>query len=235
MKEALVMNPPRRVLSYANVAATLALFLALSGGVVYAAGGLGKNAVKSKNIAPNAVKAKNIAANAVTGGKIKKEAITPGKIKKASLTRLNLAAGTLAGLQIADAQSTAVPGLATSTETGTPVPLTGTASFTPVAGKSYELLTEMKGTPSDADGAGGESCYTEVAILDNGAPIAYASIFANASAPAPFTVQPLGGSTVPIGQLSAGQAQTLTALSSGSTGCGGTTTAALRLVVVELG
>jgi hypothetical protein len=223
------------VFTYANVAATLALFLALSGGVVYAAGGLGKNAVKSKNIAANAVKAKNIAANAVTGGKIKKETITPGKLKKASLTRQNLAAGTLAGLQIADAQTTAVPGLATFTETGTPVPLTGTASFTPAAGKSYELLTEMKGTPTDADGVGGESCYPEVTILDNGAPIAFASISANASATPPYAVQPIGGSTVPIGQLSAGQAQTLTAISYGSPGCGGTTTAALRLVVVELG
>ena len=75
------MRPHRRVLTYANVAATLALFLAVSGGVVYAAGGLGKNAVKTKNIAPKAVKTKSIAANAVTGAKIKKETITPGKIK----------------------------------------------------------------------------------------------------------------------------------------------------------
>ena len=129
------MKSPRRVRTYANVAATLALFLALSGGVVYAAGGLGKNAVKTKNIAPKAVKAKNIAANAVTGGKIKKETITPGKIKKASLTRTSLAAGTLAGLQVAEVQSTAVPGLTTSPPAGTPVPLTGTTSFVPGGGQ----------------------------------------------------------------------------------------------------
>jgi hypothetical protein len=50
----------RARLSYANVVSTLALFLALSGGAVYAAGKIGSddiaaNAVKSKQIAPGAV------------------------------------------------------------------------------------------------------------------------------------------------------------------------------------
>ena len=165
------MKSPRRVLTYANVAATLALFLAVSGGVVYAAGGLGKNAVKTKNIAPNAVKTKNIApnavktkniapkavktkniaANAVTGGKIKKETITPGKIKKASLTRTSLAAGTLAGLQVAEVQSTAVPGLTTSPPAGTPVPLTGTPSFVPGGG---QILRAADGSEGHSDRRG---------------------------------------------------------------------------------
>jgi hypothetical protein len=87
----------RRTFSYANVVATVALFLAVSGGVVYAASTLGKNAVKSNNIAAhavkarnlakNAVKAKSVAANAITGTKIKKEAVTAGKVKKATLSR----------------------------------------------------------------------------------------------------------------------------------------------------
>jgi hypothetical protein len=51
-------------LSYANVVATLALFLALSGGVVYAATTLGKNSVKSTNLAANAVTSRSIAKNA---------------------------------------------------------------------------------------------------------------------------------------------------------------------------
>jgi hypothetical protein len=231
------MKSPRRVLSYANVAATLALFLAVSGGVVYAAGGLGKNAVKSKNIAPKAVKAKNIAANAVTGGKIKKETITPGKIKKASLTRTSLAAGTLAGLQVAEVNSTAVPGLTTNLpEGGTPVPLTGTTSFTPVAGKSYELLTELKGTPTDADGAASEkACNAGVTMFVNGAAVAGAFIYHNAASPPPFGYEPVGGSSVPIGMLSPGQPQTLSALSFGSTGCSAATVAALRATVVEFG
>jgi hypothetical protein len=230
------MKSPKRVLTYANVTATLALFLALSGGVVYAAGGLGKNAVKTKNIAPKAVKSKNIAANAVTGGKIKKETITPGKIKKASLTRTSLAAGTLAGLQVAEVQSTAVPGLTTSPAAGTPVPLTGTPSFVPVAGKSYELLTEVRGTPTDVDGAEGEkSCSAGVTIFVNGVPIGGGFIYQNAGGPPPFSYEPVGGSSVPVGMLSPGQPQTLSALSFGSTGCSAATTAALRATVVEFG
>ena len=45
-------------MSYANVTATLALFLALSGGIAWA---LGANSVKSKHIAPNAAKGLDIA------------------------------------------------------------------------------------------------------------------------------------------------------------------------------
>jgi hypothetical protein len=122
----------RRTFTYANVVATIALFLALSGGAVYAATNLGKNAVKSTNIAAKAVKARNLAANAVkakslgansvTTAKIKKEAVTPAKIKKASLGRASLAAGTLAGLQVAEVGSAAVPGLNTEVTGGTPVP-----------------------------------------------------------------------------------------------------------------
>lgn len=54
-----------RRLSYANVVATLALFVAL-GGSSYAAVKLGRNAVKSRNIAPNAI----------TGAKVKNHSLT---------------------------------------------------------------------------------------------------------------------------------------------------------------
>jgi hypothetical protein len=49
------MRPIRSRLTYANVAATLALFLALAGGAAFAADKLAKNSVKAKQIAPNAV------------------------------------------------------------------------------------------------------------------------------------------------------------------------------------
>jgi hypothetical protein len=56
----------RSRLSYANVVSTLALFLALSGGAVYAAGKIGSddiaaNAIKSKQIAPGAVQRSDMA------------------------------------------------------------------------------------------------------------------------------------------------------------------------------
>jgi hypothetical protein len=132
-------------LTYANVIATLALFLALGGGAAWATGQFGKNAVKSKNIAPHAVKNKNLAKNAVKANNIS---------KAGSLTSAQLAPGTLAGHQVAEFSSATVPGLGgdESPPAGTPVPLGGTPTFTPAAGKSYELLTELRGNPVDADG-----------------------------------------------------------------------------------
>lgn len=235
----------RRTFSYANVVATIALFLAVSGGVVYAASTLGKNAVKSNNIAANAVKSRNLAknavkskslaANAVTSAKIKKEAVTSGKVKKATLTRNNLAAGTLAGLQVAEVQAPFVPGLTSEPPGGTPVSLTGPATFTPVAGKSYDLLVELKGTPTDADGPGGTSCFASVTVLVNGVPYSGANIFASADGTPPFNFQPVGGSSAAIGLQQAGQPQTLSAIAFGDTGCSSATAASLRAVVVELG
>lgn len=230
------MKPRKRVFTYANVVASLALFLVISGGVVYAAGGLGRNAVKSKNIAANAVKSRNIAKNAVTSAKIKNGAVTAKKLKAGTLTRTQFAGGTLAGLIIAEFSAASVPGLTTGTPSGTSVPLTGTTSFTPVAGKSYELLAELKGTPIDADEAGPSSCYGAVRMIANGAPLEVEpAIRASASQLPPFKYQPFAGGDVPLGLLSPGQALTLTAISFGSEGCGANTAAALRGVVVEFG
>ena len=61
----------REKLSYANVVATLALFLALTGSAVYAAGRIG-----TRDIEPKAVKAGKLARKAVKSGKI-----VPGAIK----------------------------------------------------------------------------------------------------------------------------------------------------------
>jgi len=235
----------RGTLNYANVVATLALFLALSGGVVYAAATLGKNSVKSKNLAAKAVKARNlaknavkstaIAPNAVSTAKLKKGAVTGVKVKGGTLTRGNLAAGTLAGLQVAEVQAASVPGVTTEIPGGTPVPLIGTAAFTPAAGKSYELLTELKGTPTDANGTESGGCEVFVTVLVNGIPFAGAGIFANAGGTPPFNFEPVGSSSTAIGLQQAGQPQTLSALAFGSTGCSPATVASLRAVVVELG
>jgi hypothetical protein len=69
------MRRIRSKLSYANIVATLALFIAL-GGVSYAAVKLPANSVGEKQIKKNAVVGKKIKKNAITGDKIK-----PGTIK----------------------------------------------------------------------------------------------------------------------------------------------------------
>lgn len=239
------MKQVRSALTYSNVVATIALFLAISGGVVYAASTLGRNAVKSQNIAThavknrnlakNAVKTANLAANSVTTAKVRQGAITGAKVKGGTLTRTNLAAGTLAGLQVADASNSSVPGLTTEVNGGTPVPLTGTTSFTPAAGKSYELLTELKGTPTDLNGPEGGGCFPFVTILVNGIPLSGANIFNSSGGEPPFNNQPLGSSATAIGLQQAGQQQTLSALAFGDTNCSAATTASLRVTVVELG
>jgi hypothetical protein len=280
------MRKIRGAISYSNVVATAALFLALSGGAAYAASTMGKgsvtsanlapnavtsrsiakdavksknlaakavqsrniaknavkskslaaNAVQSKNIGKNAVTSKSLAANAVTGEKIKKEAITASNVKQATLTRSNLATGTLAGLQVAEVTAAGIPGLTTATETGTSVPLSGSASFTPQAGKSYELLAEMKGTPTVQPGPEGEEfCFAEVAMLVNGVALGGVTISASPGQPAPFNVRPVGTFATALGLQESGQALTLTASSFGSPGCSTATTGTLRAVVVELG
>jgi hypothetical protein len=69
--------------TYANVTATIALVVALSAGA-YAAG-LGRNDVKSKNIAPKAVKSGDIASKAVKTKKLGNDAATGAKVAEATL------------------------------------------------------------------------------------------------------------------------------------------------------
>lgn len=74
-------------LTYANVTATLALFLAL-GGVAWAASTLPANSVGSPQIIKGAVKASDIAKNAVTSPKVKN-----GSLKAADFAAGQLPAG----------------------------------------------------------------------------------------------------------------------------------------------
>lgn len=66
------MSKTRSRLSYANVMATVAVFLALGGGAYAAKVKLGKNAVKTKSIANGAVTESKLGNNAVTEAKVKK-------------------------------------------------------------------------------------------------------------------------------------------------------------------
>lgn len=78
----MTMQPIRTKLSYANVAATLALFLALGGGLAVAAGKIG-----SKQIKPDAVKAKH-----VKDGQIKSAEIGDGQVGSAEIGDLQVTA-----------------------------------------------------------------------------------------------------------------------------------------------
>lgn len=79
------MQELRKHLTYANVVATICLFLLLGGATAIAAGALGKNTVGSKQLKKNAVTAAKIKKNAVTTAKIKKDAVTGAKVNESTL------------------------------------------------------------------------------------------------------------------------------------------------------
>lgn len=79
------MQKLRTKLSYANVVATLAMFLALAGGTAVAANQLAKNSVGPKQLKKNAVTPAKIKKNAVTTAKIKNNAVTGAKINEGTL------------------------------------------------------------------------------------------------------------------------------------------------------
>ncbi len=96
----------RSRLTYANVVATLALVLALSGGVVWAAGkinsgDIARNAIKSKHIKNHQVKTKDLAVHSVgtdqlKGGSVGTDQLQPDAVGSAQIADGSVAFGDLA-------------------------------------------------------------------------------------------------------------------------------------------
>ena len=91
----------RSRLSYANVMATAAVFLALGGGA-YAAIKLPKDSVTSKQIKNKSVKGKDLAGKSVKAAKIKANAVNGSKVEDDSLTGADIDESTLEGVANAD-------------------------------------------------------------------------------------------------------------------------------------
>jgi trimeric autotransporter adhesin len=99
------MNRFRPRLTYANVIASLALFVALGGSAV--AAGLAKNSVGPNQLKKGAVQANKIAKQAVTSGKIAPKAVTAGKLGPNAVLPGNLGAGIIDSSKIAASAVTA--------------------------------------------------------------------------------------------------------------------------------
>ncbi|MET0305670.1 MAG: hypothetical protein ABW196_05505 [Solirubrobacterales bacterium] len=84
-----------KALSFSNVIACLALFIAL-GGTVYAAGKISGKQIKASSLPGNRIKPRTITAN-----RIKPKALTGRQIKKRSLTGNEINQGTLTGVSAA--------------------------------------------------------------------------------------------------------------------------------------
>ena len=205
-------------LTYANVAATIALFLAVGGGTVYAAFNLGKNDVHSKNIAPKAVKSSDLAKDAVTSPKIKDGAVEPA----------DLAASVIAGLA-ADVTGSATGGPrgAVNANTTTPLTLTGTTTFTPQAGQVSAIGAEAQFTVAVANAM--QFCSPSVFLLLNGEPtrIFLSPDDANSTTLVTRTANDAAG---PFGLISPGTPLTISAQLRGDPDC----TADSRLDRVEV-
>jgi hypothetical protein len=98
----------RKHLSYANVVASIALFVALGGGA-YAATQLPKNSVGTKQLKKNAVTGKKLKKNAVTGKKVKNRSLSGADISVRNFPKVPRAgtADTAATAGAADTAATA--------------------------------------------------------------------------------------------------------------------------------
>lgn len=94
------MQIPRPKLNYANVIATIALFVALGGAAV--AAGLPKKSVGAQQLKPGAVTTKALRKKAVTAGKIAPMAVTAGKLGANAVLPGNLGNGIISTSKLAD-------------------------------------------------------------------------------------------------------------------------------------
>jgi hypothetical protein len=212
-------------LTYANVVATLALFLALSGGVVWAAGKIG-----AKNLRANAVTAGKIKRNAVTNAKIRGNAVTAAKIKGGAVDFTKLAPGTNL---VASASGGPVAANGTSPVS---VPLSAAVTFTPAAGVASFLSVEAKGASLGRVDPTKE-CKPQVVPFVNGSrweaggaltPRAFAPTAAE-----PTGLAPIAGATGPLGLTSPGIAQTVAVQVIGDPNCTPGSTVSVGVAVTQ--
>jgi hypothetical protein len=225
LEEAEMLRAVLRRLTYANVIATLALFLALGGGAVWAAN-KAANKVGTGKLKPNAVTAGKIKASAVTTSKIRENAVTNAKIREGAVSFGKLAAGTNV---VATATSSPVavngPGAVT---VSFPTPI----SFAPATGQVDLMSVEARA--ANLARSGTETCRVQVIPLVNGGEWAGAPLVLSAVEPTaenPSGVVAAGGQTSPIGLAAGGATQTIGAKLIGSPRCapGGSVTVAVAV------
>jgi hypothetical protein len=147
----------RSKLTYANVAATIALVLAIGGGSVYAATQLGKNDVHSRNLAKGAVKKSDLGKNAVSSP----------KIKNGTVKAVDIAKGVLGSISPdVTGSATGGPQGSINTATTSPLPLRGTTTFTPKAGQVSAIVAEAQFTVATTNAM--NFCQPAVIFLVNG-------------------------------------------------------------------
>lgn len=165
----------RAHLSYANVMSSVAVFLALGGGAVYAAERIG-----SRDIAAQAVTTPKLDREAVAPNKIAHQAVRRGKIAPGAVARSRIAADAVGSGQVADGSilpaDLQFPTQVVTSPTGgeqvltpggpTPYPLTNN-SWTQKPGELDVVFGSIFGTLA-YDGGGAGSCSVSVNIVQDG-------------------------------------------------------------------
>jgi len=151
-------------LSYANVASTIAVFLALGGGVAYAA-----NEIRSGDIAPGAVRTSDIHKRAVTSGKLAVGAVRSNQIADGSVGSRQIGASAVAPSNLE------FPVFIAATPSGGSAPVTSGPDPYPVANGSWaqgpgqiQVLFGAAAATLAYDDSGSGSCQVFFEISLNG-------------------------------------------------------------------
>jgi hypothetical protein len=220
-------------LTYVNVVGTLALFLALSGGVVWAANKvtskqIGKGAVKNKNLAKNAVKAKNLAKRSVTSPKLAKGAVKNAAIADGAVNFAKLAAGTNV---VASSSTAIIP----ATQEG-PVAFNPPLSATASPGQLLTLHLESHGTLNSVEPK--KPCVVIPVPVVNGNPMLVGILLQLAGGvtiPLFANGVPVSDVSFPIGLTQPGVPQNVSilAVAEGPTNCTSTSTFQVSGVITQ--
>ena len=123
-------------LTYANVASTLALFLALGGGVAYAA-----DKIHSRDIGPGAVRTANVFKRAIVSGKLALGAVRSNQIADGAVGSKQIGNGEVGSKQIAAGgvapSDLQFPVYYAASPSGGSVPVTEGFSPYPIAGDTW--------------------------------------------------------------------------------------------------
>jgi hypothetical protein len=198
----------RSKLSYANVIATIALFLALGGGAVFAA-----SKIRSNQIAANAIKKKQLAKNSITSKDFRKKSL--------------LVVDPVGGGQTLNVEP--VP-----PATGFPLPLTGKTSFTAKGKEAGLLMAEARATL--ASNVAGVDCDPFVRIFVNGLPKYTLLLNNDPVGPATSTTSAftdIASASAPIGLTQPGVAQVISAEYGGDPDCAATSKLDVVRIVVQ--
>jgi len=183
----------RKPFSYANVVSTVALCLALGGGVAIAAGQIDTrnimaNAVTTPKIAPGAVTAKRLADHAVRSRQLARRAVDSGAIANEAVTSRKIAAGAVGPNKMQfPVHFVASPtgGSQPVTNGFDPYPLQG-ASWSQGPGEINVAFGEATGTLA-YDGGGSGNCQVYFEVRLNGVTLGGSEMHTDSTSPTETT------------------------------------------------